>query len=108
MPRAMRGTDAPARPILALAFVAILACSSPPPATTSAASTPARAAAPPPTAAAARQADAPTPLSPPVTLKVGLAGGTADAGIFIAIEPRHFAQGGRPGRSGSRPNAPDT
>src|SRR5438270_6551007 len=94
MPRAMRGTDALARPILALAYVSILACSSPAPATTSAASTPARAAAPPPTAAAARQAYAPTPLSPPVTLKVGLVGGTSDAGIFIAIEQGHFAQEG--------------
>jgi NitT/TauT family transport system substrate-binding protein len=94
MPRAIRGTYALARPILALALVSILACGSPAPATTSAASTPARAAAPPPTAAAARQAYAPTPLSPPVTLKIGLVGGTSDAGIFIAIEQGYFAQEG--------------
>jgi len=83
--------------------VPLLACGGQAPPATSAAPT----AAPPPSAAqaaaaaaptdsrpSAAQAYQPTPLSPPVTLRVGLVGGTSDAGVFIAIEKSYFEQEG--------------
>src|SRR6266852_1346406 len=99
----MRGKHCLAGVILALALVPMLACSGQAPPATSAAPT----AAPPlpaaQAAAAAAPADSrpsaapayqPTPLSPPMTLRVGLVGGTSDAGVFIAIEKGYFEQEG--------------
>ncbi len=87
-----------ARLLPALIATFVLACSgqgaatsgpaSPPPGRTTATSTPAAG------GAAPSQAYAPTPLSPPVTLKIGLVGGTSDAGIFTAIEQGYFEQEG--------------
>jgi NitT/TauT family transport system substrate-binding protein len=63
----------------------------PPPA---AAAAPAPSAAPAPAAAASAQRPLDPPLSPPVTVRVGVVGATSDAGLYIAQERGYFREQG--------------
>ena len=64
------------------------------PAPAQGASSPAAPAAPAPDAGSGGQTYRPTPLNPPVTLRVGTVSSTSDAGIFIAMEKGYFKEEG--------------
>jgi NitT/TauT family transport system substrate-binding protein len=83
----MRRIPSLASLILVVAVGPVLACS-PAPATPGAAPTVV------PRATAAVVADQPPPLNGPATVKMGLVGGTSDAGIYVAIEQGYFQQEG--------------
>ena len=62
------------------------------PAVGSAPAPPAPPAAPAPAASPASGTYRPTPLNPPVTVRVGTVNSTSDAGIFIALEKGYFQE----------------